>query len=56
MQIALQEKAVGKDDFSFFKKNMDIGDFVGAEGSIFKTKTGEITLNVNNWFPIALFK
>ena len=49
MQIALQEKAVGKDDFSFFKKNIDIGDFVGAEGSIFKTKTGEITLNVSNY-------
>ncbi|HEB31750.1 MAG TPA: lysine--tRNA ligase [Spirochaetes bacterium] len=49
MQIALQEKAVGKDNFSFFKKNMDIGDFIGAEGSIFKTKTGEITLNVSNY-------
>jgi lysyl-tRNA synthetase class 2 len=49
MQIALQEKTVGKDKFSFFKKSVDIGDFIGAEGSMFTTKTGEITLNVNSF-------
>jgi lysyl-tRNA synthetase class 2 len=49
MQIALQEKTVGNEKFSFFKKNVDIGDFIGAEGSIFTTKTGEITLNVSKY-------
>ncbi len=48
-QIALQEKVVGKDQFAFFKKYIDIGDFIGAEGTIFKTKTGEITLDVGNY-------
>jgi lysyl-tRNA synthetase class 2 len=48
-QIALQEKVVGKERFSFFKKYIDIGDFIGAEGTIFKTKTGEITLDVGNY-------
>lgn len=46
MQIALQEKKLGKERFEFFKKYMDIGDFIGAEGIIFKTKMGEITLDV----------
>ncbi len=49
MQIALQEKMVGKEKFAFFKKNIDIGDFIGAGGTIFKTKTGEITLDVDTY-------
>ena len=29
-----------------FKKLLDIGDFIGVKGSIFKTKVGEISVNV----------
>jgi len=47
MQIALQENVLGKEKFGFFKKYIDIGDFIGAEGSIFKTKMGEITLHTH---------
>jgi lysyl-tRNA synthetase class 2 len=47
MQVALQEKELGKETFSFFKKYIDIGDFIGAEGSIFRTKKGEITLDIH---------
>jgi lysyl-tRNA synthetase class 2 len=49
MQIALQEKILGKEHFSFFKKYVDIGDFIGAEGSIFRTKKGEITLDTDSY-------
>ncbi len=45
MQIALQEKTLGKEQFSLFKRFIDIGDFIGAEGQIFQTKTGEVTLD-----------
>ena len=45
MQIALQEKVVGALPFSFFKKYVDIGDFIGTAGTIFRTKKGEITLD-----------
>ncbi len=48
MQIALQEKVLGKDKFTFFKKYIDIGDFIGTEGSIFRTKMGEITLDTHH--------
>ena len=34
MQIALQEKLLGKEKFKFFKKYVDIGDFIGVEGTI----------------------
>ena len=49
LQIALQEKKLGKEYFTFFKKYIDIGDFIGAEGDIFKTKMGEITLDVGSY-------
>jgi len=49
MQIALQEKNLGKEKFGFFKKYIDIGDFLGAEGTIFKTKMGEITLDIKSF-------
>lgn len=49
MQIALQEKVIGKEMFSFFKKFVDIGDFIGVEGSIFKTRAGEITLDTGKF-------
>ncbi len=45
MQIALQEKVLGKERFTFFKRFIDIGDFIGAEGTIFQTKTKETTLD-----------
>ena len=32
-----------------FKKNIDVGDIIGARGKLFKTKTGEITVRVNDF-------
>ncbi|MFW6138420.1 MAG: lysine--tRNA ligase [Spirochaetota bacterium] len=49
MQIALQRSITGEESFDFFKKYTDIGDFIGAAGSIFKTKMGEITLNTEKY-------
>jgi lysyl-tRNA synthetase class 2 len=49
MQIALQEKEVGAERYAFFKKYVDIGDFIGVEGTIFKTKLGEITVDTKTF-------
>lgn len=32
-----------------FKKLLDLGDFVGAKGTVFKTQVGEITVNVTEF-------
>jgi len=45
VQIYIKKEAVGEDTYSLFKK-IDIGDFVGVEGKIFRTKTGELTIEV----------
>lgn len=34
-------------------KKLDIGDIVGVAGSVFTTKTGEVTVHVERWQPLA---
>ncbi len=36
-----------------FKKLLDIGDIIGVRGDVFKTKTGEITVNVKEFKVLA---
>lgn len=47
MQVYLREDAVGSEKFNWLQEFLDIGDYLQVEGSLFKTKTGEITLRVN---------
>ena len=49
MQLELRIDIVGEEKYSFFKKQIDTGDFIGAEGEIFTTQTGEKTLRVNDF-------
>ena len=44
IQIYLQKKQVGEDAYWLFN-NLDLGDIVGIKGKLFKTKTGELTIN-----------
>ena len=43
MQIYIKKDAIGEELFAIFKK-WDIGDIVGIEGKLFKTKTGELSV------------
>jgi lysyl-tRNA synthetase class 2 len=49
MQIALNEKELGKEKYKFFTKNIDVGDFLSIEGIIFVTHAGEKTILVKNF-------
>ena len=44
IQIYLQKKQVGDEAYWLFN-NLDLGDIVGIKGTLFKTKTGELTIN-----------
>src|SRR6267143_5023363 len=46
MQIYLQAKELGPETMEVFKL-LDLGDFIGVEGTCFTTKTGESTLKVH---------
>ena len=49
MQLEFRVDIVGEDNYSTFKKLVDTGDFIGAEGEIFTTQTGEKTLRVEKF-------
>jgi len=46
IQIYVRKDTIGDDQFAAFKK-WDIGDIAGAEGHLFKTKTGELSIHAN---------
>lgn len=46
IQIVLQEEETPDEIISLFKKYVDSGDFIGVEGSIFRTKRGELSILV----------
>ncbi len=52
IQVYLRRDDIGAElfeDFSLF----DLGDIIGVEGSVFKTKTGEITIRVSDFEILA---
>lgn len=46
IQLVLQDEKTSEKEIEFFKKYLDIGDFIGVKGKIIKTKTGEISILV----------
>ncbi|MGA2723083.1 MAG: lysine--tRNA ligase [Bryobacteraceae bacterium] len=44
LQIYVKKDAVGERDFQLFKL-VDIGDIIGVEGYLFRTRTGELTIH-----------
>jgi len=48
LQVYFQEDGLGKDTYKTLKL-LDRGDFIGVEGSIFKTKTGEVTIKAEKF-------
>ena len=48
LQGYIQKNQVGDDVYALFKK-LDVGDFIGASGPLFQTKTGEWTLLIKEF-------
>jgi len=46
LQLVLQKGKTSEKDFNLFKKYIDVGDFIGCEGSVMKTRTGEVSVLV----------
>ncbi|MEM9775805.1 MAG: amino acid--tRNA ligase-related protein, partial [Chloroflexota bacterium] len=53
IQLFVRRDAVGEDSHRLLKKQTDIGDFVQATGEIFRTRMGEISLNVSDWTMLS---
>lgn len=46
LQLLLKKQEIGEELFNKFEQFYDIGDFIGVEGKMFTTKTGEKTLRI----------
>ena len=49
IQIYLKKDIVGEEKFSTFNEYVDLGDIVGVKGELFRTNTGELTVEVHDW-------
>ncbi len=44
IQVFFKKDELGAEKFKRFKKYFDLGDIIGVEGPLFRTKTGELTI------------
>ena len=52
IQIYAQKNVLGDEQFEVFK-HLDLGDFLGARGTLFTTKTGEISVKLASFVILA---
>jgi lysyl-tRNA synthetase class 2 len=48
VQVYYQKNTLGEDRYALFKK-LDIGDFIGVKGFLFRTKTNELTIEIEEF-------
>lgn len=53
IQLFFRANDIGKELIQFFNRQFDLGDFMQAEGKLFRTKTGEVTLRVESFRMLA---
>ncbi len=52
-QVYLRRDDVGEEAYAALKAGLDIGDFLGVEGFVFKTKSGEPSVHARAVTPLA---
>lgn len=53
IQLCFQYDVLGEKDYTFFKKWVDTGDFLGIVGIPFRTQRGELTLSVRSFVLLS---
>src|SRR5712675_1253830 len=52
IQVYAQKNVLGDEQFDIFR-HLDLGDFIGAKGTLFTTKTGEISIKLSSFVILA---
>ncbi len=52
LQLYIKKDVVGEAAYAAFKK-LDLGDILGVKGTLFKTKTGEVTVRVESYTLVS---
>ena len=53
VQLFFRANDIGAENLKFFNTEFDLGDFIQAEGEMFRTRTGEVTLRVAEFHMLA---
>lgn len=53
VQFYLKRDEIGEEEFNRFKLEIDVWDVIGAEGVVFRTAAGEISINVSSFVLLA---
>lgn len=53
IQLFFRANDIGEEQLDFFQDYFDLGDFIQADGKIFRTRTGEISLWVDTYKMLA---
>jgi lysyl-tRNA synthetase class 2 len=53
VQLFLRANDLGQEKLDLFNREFDLGDFVQASGEMFRTRSGEVTLKVNEYAILA---
>jgi len=53
IQLFVRQDAVGEATYDVFRKELDLFDFVQAEGALMRTRAGEISINVSTLTVLA---
>jgi lysyl-tRNA synthetase class II len=53
VQLFLRANDIGQEQLELFSRYFDLGDFVQASGEMFRTRTGEVSLRVNDFRMLA---
>ncbi len=49
IQLFVRRDQIGEESHQIFRKLIDLGDFIEATGTLFRTRTGEISVRVSAW-------
>src|SRR5260221_13859138 len=52
IQVYAQKDVIGEEQFEIFR-HLDLGDFIGANGTLFTTKSGEISIRLTSFVILA---
>ncbi|MEJ5272819.1 MAG: lysine--tRNA ligase [Spirochaetota bacterium] len=53
IQVAIDYSTVGEERINYFKKYVDIADFIGVKGKLITTKTGEKTIQAESFILLS---
>lgn len=53
LQLYVRANNIGEDEYRSFVRLVDLGDFLQAKGQLFRTRTGEVSLEVGAWTMLS---